>query len=413
MSYLALYRKYRPKSFIDIIDQSHIIQTLQNQIKTGRIGHAYLFSGTRGTGKTTIAKIFANAVNCQTPVNGSACGHCDICQKLFENSNLNIIEIDAASHNGVDNIREINEEVKYAPAIGKYKVYIIDEVHMLSIGAFNAMLKTLEEPPSHTMFILATTDPQKIPVTIISRCQRFDFKRINTKSIENCLAQYMQLENVKIEQEALTYIAHISDGSMRDALSILEQCISFYYDECITYDKILELVGAVDNNLIFDMINAIVNCDSTTAISICDEINTQGRSIRQFNNDLIIHVRNLLVAKTTNNDLNVLNYNKKHIEQLKAQVNNIDISDLMRYIKIFSELDIDLKSASNPKVVLEVAILKLCEPSMDIDNPVYNKIAELEHKIDKLQQEGIQNISPKKKDEIANFLFKKLSSILS
>ncbi|ONI47795.1 DNA polymerase III subunit gamma/tau [Candidatus Epulonipiscium fishelsonii] len=401
MSYLALYRKYRPKSFNDIIGQNHIVKTLQNQINKGRVGHAYLFSGTRGTGKTTIAKIFANAINCQNPIDGSACGQCEICKQLLYTTNLNIIEIDAASHNGVDNIREINEEVKYAPAIGKYKIYIIDEVHMLSIGAFNAMLKTLEEPPAHTIFILATTDPQKIPVTIISRCQRFDFKRINVKNIEECLKHYMELEDVKIEQEALMYIAHISDGSMRDALSILEQCISFYYNEFITHDKVLELIGAVDNKLIFDMINSIAKFDSTTAIGICDEINNQGRNIRQFNNDLIVHVRNLLVAKTTNGNSNVLDYSKEHIEQLKTQANNININDLMRYIKIFSELDIDLKVASNPKVILEVAILKLCEPNMDIDNPIYNKIAELENKIAKLQATGIQvEAIPSKKKEV-------------
>ena len=228
MSYLALYRKYRPYVFADVVGQEHVVRTLRNQIESNRIAHAYLFCGSRGTGKTSIAKIFARAVNCENPIDGSACGECETCKKIQSSADMNIIEIDAASHNGVDSIREINDEVVYAPATGKYKVYIIDEVHMLSTGAFNALLKTLEEPPAHVIFILATTDPQKIPVTIISRCQRYDFKRIPASEIEETLAKYMAAENVDIDEDALRYIARLADGGMRDALSILEQCVSFY-----------------------------------------------------------------------------------------------------------------------------------------------------------------------------------------
>lgn len=390
MSYLALYRKYRPRVFEDVVGQEHIVRTLQNQIKTGRVSHAYLFTGSRGTGKTSIAKIFARAVNCEHTLNGSACMECETCEKIAAGASLNIIEIDAASHNGVDNIREINEEVRYTPAVGKYKVYIIDEVHMLSTGAFNALLKTLEEPPAHIIFILATTDPQKIPVTILSRCQRFDFKRISAKNIEDRLIEYMEKEKIDIEEPALAYIARLADGGMRDALSILEQCISFYFDETITVDKVLYLVGAVDSKYFFEMLDAISTYDSKRAIEICDEVNMQGRSIRQFTNDLLVHTRNLLVAKTTNNSAGVLDYSGEYIERLGIQSQNIEVNTLMRYIKVFSELDGDLKVASNPRVMLEVAILKLCELAMDSSpEAMEDKIAALEAKLEKVLAGGI------------------------
>lgn len=390
MSYLALYRKYRPRVFEDVVGQEHIVRTLQNQIKAGRVSHAYLFSGSRGTGKTSVAKIFARAVNCEHTVNGSACMECETCKKIEAGASLNIIEIDAASHNGVDNIREINEEVKYSPAVGKYKVYIIDEVHMLSTGAFNALLKTLEEPPAHIIFILATTDPQKIPVTILSRCQRFDFKRIIASDIETRLHEYMAKESIDIEESALAYIARLADGGMRDALSILEQCISFYFDETITLDKVLYLVGAVDSKFLFEMLNAISTYDSRKAINICDEVNLQGRSIRQFTNDLLVHTRNLLVAKTTNQQAGVLDYSGEYIESLSVQAERIEVNTLMRYIKVFSELDTDLKVASNQKVMLEVAILKLCELGMDSSpEAMGDKLALLEAKLEKVLAGGI------------------------
>lgn len=390
MSYLALYRKYRPYVFDDVIGQEHIVRTLKNQISSHRVAHAYLFSGSRGTGKTTIAKIFARAVNCPSPVNGSACGKCDVCKKVKESSAMNVIEIDAASHNGVDNIREINEEVKYTPAVGQYKVYIIDEVHMLSIGAFNALLKTLEEPPAHVIFILATTDPQKIPVTILSRCQRFDFKRIMASQIEEAMRKYMDKESVDIEESALSYIARLADGGMRDALSILEQSISFYYGETITLEKVQYLVGAVDTSILFKAIEGISNQNASEVLALCDEVNAQGRSLRQFASDLLEHCRNLLVAKTTAGGSDVLDYSKEYVEKLKSQAEKIDNNELMRYIKHLAQLEYELRTAISPRILLEVALLKLCEVQMD-NSPesMLAKMQAMEKKLEKLMTEGI------------------------
>ena len=249
MSYTALYRKFRPSEFSDVKGQDHIVTTLKNQINADRIGHAYLFCGTRGTGKTTVAKIFAKAVNCERPVDGNPCGECASCRAIAAGTSMNVIEIDAASNNGVDNIREIRDEVAYSPTEGKYKVYIIDEVHMLSIGAFNALLKTLEEPPSYVIFILATTEAHKIPITILSRCQRYDFRRITVETIADRLRELTEKEQVEVEEKALTYIAKAADGSMRDALSLLDQCIAFYLGQKLTYDHVLDVLGAVDTDV--------------------------------------------------------------------------------------------------------------------------------------------------------------------
>ena len=395
MSYLALYRKYRPYTFDDVIGQEHIVRTLKNQINSHRVAHAYLFSGSRGTGKTSIAKIFARAVNCENPINGSACGKCESCIKINDSAGINIIEIDAASHNGVDNIREINEEVKYTPAVGRYKVYIIDEVHMLSTGAFNALLKTLEEPPAHVIFILATTDPQKIPVTILSRCQRFDFKRISAKEIEEALIRYMEIEQINIEEKALAYIARLADGGMRDALSILEQSISFYFGEVITLDKVLYLVGAVDSSILFEMIKAISQKDAKEVLSLCEEMNRQGRSIRQFVSDLLEHCRNLLVAKTTDGGCEVLDYSLEYVEALKSQATLISVNELMRYMKHLSGLEWEMRSSVSPRILLEVALLKLSEVQMDgSPEGMIAKVQLLEEKLDKLMQTGISVSKP-------------------
>ena len=266
MSYTALYRKFRPQEFEDVKGQDHIVTTLKNQIKADRIGHAYLFCGTRGTGKTTIAKIFAKAVNCEHPVDGSPCGECPTCKAIAAGSSMNVIEIDAASNNGVDNIRQIREEVEYRPTEGKYKVYIIDEVHMLSIGAFNALLKTLEEPPSYVIFILATTEAHKIPITILSRCQRYDFRRISIDTIAGRLTDLMEKEQVNVEERAIRYIAKAADGSMRDALSLLDQCIAFYLGQELTYEKVLETLGAVDTEVFSRLLRQILDKNVTGAI---------------------------------------------------------------------------------------------------------------------------------------------------
>ena len=259
MSYMALYRKWRPSEFEDVKGQEHIVTALTNQIKADRIGHAYLFCGTRGTGKTTIAKLFAKAVNCENPIEGSPCNVCPSCQAINQQTAMNVMEIDAASNNGVDNIRDIKDEVQYSPTEGKYKVYIIDEVHMLSIGAFNALLKTLEEPPSYVIFILATTEVHKIPITILSRCQRYDFRRISIDTITQRLKELMEKEGIEAEEKALRYVAKVADGSMRDALSLLDQCIAFYLGKPITYRNVLEVLGAVDQEVFLHLLRAILD----------------------------------------------------------------------------------------------------------------------------------------------------------
>ena len=257
MAYQALYRKYRPQRFDQMVGQEAILKTLRNQLRTGRISHAYLFCGTRGPGKTSTARIFAKAINCLDPQDGEPCGKCSLCQAMEEGRSVNVMEIDAASNNGVDNIRDIREEVKYPPTEGKYKIYIIDEVHMLSTGAFNALLKTLEEPPEHVIFILATTDPQKVPATILSRCQRFDFRRISAAEIAATLRSYVEQEGAKATDEALHTIATLADGSLRDSLSILDQCLAFFFDEELTEEKVLDIAGAVDRSIFFALADGL------------------------------------------------------------------------------------------------------------------------------------------------------------
>lgn len=391
MSYIALYRKYRPRNFSDVVGQDHIVRTLGNQIKSNRVSHAYLFCGTRGTGKTSVAKIFAQVVNCENiTAEGEACMVCGACLEIQAARSMNIIEIDAASNNGVDNIREIREEVRYAPTQGKYKVYIIDEVHMLSTGAFNALLKTLEEPPSHVIFILATTDPQKIPVTILSRCQRFDFRRITTPDITKRLEHYMALEGVEIERAATEYIAYLADGGMRDALSVLDQCISFYFGENITLKKVLSLLGAVDKSVFFDLTQAVVERDSEKAIGICEEINTQGRDLHQFVLDGIVHFRNLLVAKNTSDPRSILDYSSDYVDALADQAKAVSANSLMRYIRIFSDLDVAMKGASKPRILLEVSLLKLCEPAMEVSqDAVLDRLMMLEQRVEDAPQQVV------------------------
>ena len=268
MSYQALYRKWRPGVFEDVRGQEHIVKTLKNQIKLGRVGHAYLFCGTRGTGKTSVAKIFAKAVNCLNPKDGSPCGECPMCRSIQSQTSMNVIEIDAASNNGVDNIREIREEVEYSPTEGQYKVYIIDEVHMLSIGAFNALLKTLEEPPEYVIFILATTEAHKIPITILSRCQRYDFRRITIDTIADRLQELVDKEGLDVEEKALRYIARAADGSMRDALSLLDQCVAFYLNERLTYEHVLDILGAVDTSVFSRLLRNIMAQNVTDALKL-------------------------------------------------------------------------------------------------------------------------------------------------
>ncbi|NMA84384.1 MAG: DNA polymerase III subunit gamma/tau [Epulopiscium sp.] len=382
MSYTALYRKWRPKTFDDVIGQEHIVRTLKNQIESNRIAHAYLFCGTRGTGKTSTAKIFAKTVNCQNVIEGEPCNTCELCTEFGQGGGMNVIEIDAASNNGVENIREIREEVKYTPTKGRYKVYIIDEVHMLSTSAFNALLKTLEEPPPHIIFILATTDPQKIPATVLSRCQRFDFRRISIAEMTRKLYTYMEAENINIEERALAYIAGIADGSMRDALSILDQCISFYLGEEITIEKVFQVVGAVDTQVYYDMTKALNQQDTQKCMELIQDIQMQGRDLTQFVLGLIEHFRNLLITKAVKEADGILNHSKEQIERLREQGKQISGNTLLRYIRVFSELESEMKYATQKKVLLEVALMKLCQPLMEQNNDVLlERIEILEQKL--------------------------------
>ena len=382
MSYTALYRKFRPQEFEDVKGQEHIVTTLKNQIKADRIGHAYLFCGTRGTGKTTVAKIFAKAVNCEHPVDGSPCGECAICRAIADGSSMNVIEIDAASNNGVDNIRQIREEVTYRPTEGKYKVYIIDEVHMLSAGAFNALLKTLEEPPSYVIFILATTEAHKIPITILSRCQRYDFHRISIDTIAGRLMDLMKEENVDVEEKAIRYVAKAGDGSMRDALSLLDQCIAFHLGETLTYENVLEVLGAVDTEIFSRLLRQIISKDITGAIGTLDTLVDEGREMGQMVTDFTWYLRNLLLMQSSDDMEEVLDMSKEHIAALKEETELVKPEVLMRYIRIFSELGNQIKYATQKRILIEIAIIKLCKPQMEKDyESVMDRLASLEAKI--------------------------------
>lgn len=383
MSYTALYRKWRPDRFSDVKGQDHIVTTLKNQILADRIGHAYLFCGTRGTGKTTIAKIFAKTVNCEHPVDGSPCGECASCKSIAAGNSMNVIEIDAASNNGVDNIRQIRDEVVYSPSEGRYKVYIIDEVHMLSIGAFNALLKTLEEPPSYVIFILATTEAHKIPVTILSRCQRYDFKRIGVDTICARLRELMKEEKIEAEDKAVQYIAKAADGAMRDALSLLDQCVAFYYGQTLTYDKVLEVLGAVDTEVFSELLRLVMARDIKEAIHLLEKIVMQGRDLSQFVVDFTWYLRNLLLLCTSEDSEEVIDMSTENLARLKEEAEIIDQVTLMRYIRIFSELSADMKYATMKRIYVEMAIIKLCKPSMETDlTSMLERIRELEEKME-------------------------------
>ena len=383
MSYTALYRKFRPDEFEDVKGQDAIVKTLKNQIMAERIGHAYLFCGTRGTGKTTVAKIFAKAVNCEHPVDGSPCGECAMCKAIAAGTSMNVIEIDAASNNGVDNIREIREEVAYRPAEGRYKVYIIDEVHMLSIGAFNALLKTLEEPPEYVIFILATTEAHKIPITILSRCQRYDFKRISIETIAARLRELIDKEGWDVEEKAVRYIARMADGSMRDSLSLLDQCIAFYLGERLTYDHVLEVLGAVDTEVFSRLLRELLNMDVRKVIDTVDELVMQGRELSQLASDFTWYLRNLLLIKSSDDMEDVLDVSTENLALLKEEAQMVDDETLIRYIRIFADLTNQLKYATQKRVLLEVTLIKLCRPAMDQNqDALADRIRAIEHQLE-------------------------------
>lgn len=384
MSYTALYRKFRPDNFDDVKGQDHIVTTLRNQITHDRIGHAYLFCGTRGTGKTSVAKILAKAVNCEHPVNGSPCNECAMCKAIQAGTSMNVIEIDAASNNGVDNIREIREEVSYRPTEGRYKVYIIDEVHMLSTGAFNALLKTLEEPPSYVIFILATTEAHKIPITILSRCQRYDFHRITIDTIAARLQELLDAEGVEAEDKAVRYVAKAGDGSMRDALSLLDQCIAFYLGQKLTYDKVLEVLGAVDTEVFSKLLRQVLAGNVTGSIRILEELITGGRELSQFVGDFTWYMRNLLLVKTSENPEEAIDVSSENLRLLQEESEMTNAETLMRYIRVFSELSSQIRFATQKRVLVEIALIKLCRPAMETNlDSVLDRIRVLEEQIEK------------------------------
>ncbi|MBD5482290.1 MAG: DNA polymerase III subunit gamma/tau [Lachnospiraceae bacterium] len=383
MSYVALYRKFRPDGFEDVKGQEHIVTTLRNQIESDRIGHAYLFCGTRGTGKTTVAKIFARAVNCEHPAGGSPCGECATCKAIAAGVSMNVIEIDAASNNGVDNIREIVDEVAYSPTEGRFKVYIIDEVHMLSIGAFNALLKTLEEPPSYVIFILATTEAHKIPITILSRCQRYDFRRISIDTIAGRLKDIMEKEQVVVEEKALRYVAKAADGSMRDALSLLDQCIAFHFGDELTYDKVLDVLGAVDTGVFSRLLRCVLDRNVSECIALLDEIVIQGRELTQFVTDFTWYLRNLLLVKTSDHIEDVIDMSTENLHLLQEEAERVETDGIIRYIRIFSELSGQLKYAAQKRVLTEVALIKLCRPQMEAkQDALLDRIRALEQRLE-------------------------------
>ena len=378
----ALYRVYRPKTFGDVVGQEHIVKTLKNQIKNNNIGHAYLFSGTRGTGKTSTAKIFARAVNCLNPINEEPCNECEICIDALNDNIMDIVEIDAASNNSVDDIRELRESVKYTPSKAKYKVYIIDEVHMLSQGAFNALLKTLEEPPSYVIFILATTEPHKIPATILSRCQRFDFKRVSSKDIASRMSYICKKENIEAEEKALSLIARNSQGALRDALSILDQCMSFG-NEKIEYNDVIELLGTVNIDELFELSQSIIDENTKKSLEILNEFIIWGKDIRNLINDLIDHFRNLMVCKVSKDLDEIISLPEESIERLKEQSQYVNINDLIRILNILSETQDSMKSSSNTRILAEVTIMKIAQPMFDESKEaLIKRIENLEEKIE-------------------------------
>lgn len=411
MSYTALYRKFRPSTFADVKGQDHIVTTLKNQLRANRIGHAYLFTGTRGTGKTTVAKILARTVNCENPTEDGPCGECRSCRAIAAGASMNVIEIDAASNNGVDNIREIVEEVSYSPAEGKYKVYIIDEVHMLSIGAFNALLKTLEEPPSYVIFILATTEVHKLPVTILSRCQRYDFKRITIDTIAARMQELVQAEGVEVEEKALRYIAKTADGSMRDALSLLDQCIAFHLDKVLTYDKALDVLGAVDTEVFSRLLRNVLDRDVTGCVQLLEEIVMQGRELTQFVTDFTWYLRNLMLVQASDNLEDVIDMSTDNLKRLKEESQMADMDRIVRYIRIFSELSGQIRYASQKRILVEIALIKLCKPEMEVNQEaVLDRLRQVEDKLAQgvtVSAQGVQTAAagaaggmPKQKPEL-------------
>lgn len=379
MGYVALYRRFRPKSFDSIAGQEHIVKTLKNQIKNNRISHAYLFCGPRGTGKTSAALVFAHAVNCMSNVDGDVCGECEYCQRTGEN--IDITEIDAASNNGVDEIRNLREMVRYMPAVGRYKVYIIDEVHMLSMGAFNALLKTLEEPPPYVIFILATTEAHKIPATIISRCQRFDFKAITSKEIVNVLRGISSKMNIPADNDALAAIASWANGGLRDAIGLFDQTID-YADGKITLDCVNQVIGTTGFDFTMSFINALAESNAPELLKKTDEIVNKGKDLAVFAKDVTNHLRNILLYSLTNS-AQMLDIDSDTEAAYAKAAQNFTNSRLVRCVELLSALESELRYSGQARILVELALIKICRPELSEDmEALRDSVEQLQKKLE-------------------------------
>ncbi len=378
--YQVLYRKYRPKVFSDVVGQEHITTTLAKEIETGKLSHAYLFTGSRGTGKTTCAKILSKAVNCLHPVNGNPCNECEVCQGIESGAILDIAEIDAASNNGVDNIRDIREEINFTPASCKYRVYIIDEVHMLSIGAFNALLKTLEEPPAHVKFILATTEVHKLPVTILSRCQRFDFRRVTPEAMAERMNYIASEEGFTVTEEALSLIARIADGGMRDALSLLDQCTG--HGDTIDADLICSVAGMTGKDHLFSLASTVNEKNSARALELISDLHGKSCDMERLCSDMINHFRNLMIVKTVRSAESLLVCTADELQQYKEQSGKFTLENILYCISLLQEAMANIKRGVNRRTEMEMTFIKLSTPSLTADSEnLLRRIAELENKM--------------------------------
>ena len=394
MAYQAIYRKWRPAVFEDVVGQRHITKTLQNQIETGKISHAYLFCGTRGTGKTTVAKILAKAINCENAKNGSPCNECSVCRGITDGRITDVFEIDAASNNGVDNIREIIEDARYVATEAKYRVYIIDEVHMLSAGAFNALLKTLEEPPEHTVFILATTEAHKVPQTILSRCQRFDFRRITADDIIRRMREIAMGEGLSITDDAYSLLAQLADGSMRDALTILERCVS-ETGGTLTYEAVSSVLGIAGSAPLFEIADAVNAQNPAEIFAVIEQLMSSGRDLNNFMDSLIEHYRNLLICKVTDKPETLLDREGEELIRLKAQASRTSFEKLSNAVTVLSAAKNEAKWSKEPRVIYELALIKLTRPEFDNSyDALLDRIKALEEKI----EQGIR-IEAKKEEK--------------
>lgn len=369
--YQVLYRKYRPRVFADVYGQDHVTSTLKNEIKEGRISHAYLFTGSRGTGKTTCAKILAKAVNCPNAVDGEPCNTCEICKGLDSGTIYDVVEIDAASNNGVDNIRDLREEVNYTPTRGKYRVYIIDEVHMLSTGAFNALLKTLEEPPAHVIFILATTEVHKLPATILSRCQRFDFKRIQPETMAVRLQQVAGLEGMELAPDAATLIARIADGALRDGLSILDQCAG--RSKQITAQLVSEVAGLAGREALYRLSDAVLTRDSSAAVEELAQLHENSYDMERLCVEMINHFRNFMMVKTVKKSRELIICTDDEYKHIEASAGQFTLAQILRGLDLFQSTLVKIKGGATPRIEMEMAFIRLCEPKLETDSDAINQ----------------------------------------